>query len=482
MNDKDNQVKAKPSLLLQRNFPHQPTSGQYQFFQKMDDFFLVENQENTVFVLKGYAGTGKTSLISALVKVLPRMQMKSLLLAPTGRAAKVMGNYSGKSGFTIHKIIYRPKEAVPESGLGFELMKNYYKNTLFIVDEASMLADDGAGSLLRDLIHFVYQESSNRLIMVGDTAQLPPVGSQQSPALDKDYLIRNFRLKADGIELTEVMRQQLDSGILYNATLLRQEVLKEKPIIGFYTKGFKDFFKMTGERLEDGLRYAYDKYGIENTIIITRSNKMAVQYNQYIRRTIHFFEEEISAGDMLMIVKNNYTYMADSDKVNFLANGDFVEVAKIRSFEELYGLRFATLELRLIDYPDEPYFEAKVILDTLYSNTPALSTDQYRELYRQVAEDYADVANKGERMELIKKDPYLSALQIKFAYALTCHKSQGGQWDAVFVDQGYLTEEQVDKEYIRWLYTAMTRAKKEVFMVNFHSKFYLNGENPEIGD
>ncbi|SNS68107.1 exodeoxyribonuclease-5 [Belliella buryatensis] len=482
MDDKDKQVKVRPSILLQRNFPHEPTSGQMQFFLKMDQFFLNDQNTSTVFILRGYAGTGKTSLISALVKVLPRMQMKALLLAPTGRAAKVMGNYSGRSGFTIHKIIYRPKEAVPESGLGFELMKNYYKNTLFIVDEASMLADDGAGSLLRDLIQFVFQESTNRLLLVGDTAQLPPVGSQQSPALDKSYLIRNFRLQTDDIELTEVMRQQLDSGILYNATLLRQQVVKENPSIGFYTKGFKDFFKMTGERLEDGLRYAYQKYGVENTTIITRSNKMAVQYNQYIRQTIHFFEEEISAGDLLMIVKNNYTYMADSEKVNFLANGDFAEVAKIRSFEELYGLRFATLELRLIDYPEEPNFEAKVILDTLYSPTPALTTEQYRELYKQVAADYADVANKSERMELIKKDPYLSALQIKFAYALTCHKSQGGQWDAVFVDQGYLTEEQVDKEYVRWLYTAVTRAKKELFMVNFHPKFYLNGEKSELGN
>ncbi|MCH7409909.1 AAA family ATPase [Belliella sp. DSM 111904] len=480
MNNKDNQFRPKPSLLLHRNFPHEPTSGQRRFFDKMDFFFSWDSENPMAFVLRGYAGTGKTSLISALVKSLPKLNFKSLLLAPTGRAAKVMGNYSGRAGFTIHKIIYRPKENMSEFGSGFELSKNYYKDTLFIVDEASMLADDGAGSLLRDLIHFVYQESSNRLLLVGDTAQLPPVGSQQSPALDKEYLIRNFRIQADEIELTEVMRQQLNSGILYNATLLRQQVVLDKPRIGFYTKGFKDFFKMTGERLEDGLRYAYQKYGVESTTIITRSNKMAVQYNQYIRRTIHFFEEEISAGDLLMIVKNNYTYMADSEKVNFLANGDFAEVAKIRSFEEIYGLRFATLELRLIDYPEEPNFEAKVILDTLYTSSPSLEPEKYKELYRQVSEDYADVANKSERMELIKKDPYLSALQIKFAYALTCHKSQGGQWDAVFVDQGFLTEEQVDKEYMRWLYTAVTRAKKELFMVNFHAKFYINGENPEI--
>jgi exodeoxyribonuclease-5 len=473
---KDNQDTLKPSALLKRNFPFEPTSGQMDFFMHMDGFLTRKSAGSKAFLLRGYAGTGKTSLVSALVKTLPRIKLKSLLLAPTGRAAKVMGNYSNKAAFTIHKIIYKPKGEAGDLGQGFVLQKNYFKDTLFIVDEASMLSDDSTSgrSLLRDLIQFVFQESSNLLVLVGDIAQLPPVGSSSSPGLDKDYLIRNFRLEVDGVELKEVMRQQLASGILYNATQLRQTLSKESPAVEMVTSGFRDFFRMTGERLEDGLRYAYEKYGIENTTIITRSNKSAVQYNQYIRRTIHFYEDEIAAGDMLMIVKNNYVYMAESEKVNFLANGDFAEVVKIRSFEEMYGLRFATLELRLIDYPDEPYFEAKVVLDTLYSPHPALSPDQYRELYRQVSEDYADVANKTERMELIKKDSYLSALQVKFAYALTCHKAQGGQWDAVFVDQGYLTDDMVNQDYIRWLYTAMTRAKKELFMVNFHPKFYLN--------
>lgn len=476
MNGKDKEGGLKPSFLLAKNFPFEPTQGQKDFFQKMDSFLLQENAEGGAFILRGYAGTGKTSLISALVKILPRLKIKSMLLAPTGRAAKVMGNYSQKSAFTIHKIIYRPKDRGGDLGGGFELVKNYYKGTLFIVDEASMLADEvlNGRSLLRDLIHYVYQESSNMLMLVGDTAQLPPVGSNLSPALERDYLVRYFRLKVDAIELKEVMRQQLESGILFNATFLRNQLFSKTPEISFTVSGFKDFYKMTGERLEDGLRYAYNKFGLENTVIITRSNKNAVQYNQYIRRNIHFYDDEISAGDLLMIVKNNYTYMAESDKVNFIANGDFVEVVKIRSFEEMYGLRFATLELRLLDYPDEPYFEAKVIMDTLYSPHPSLSPEQYKELYRQVSEDYQDVANKAERMELIKKDPYLSALQVKFAYALTCHKSQGGQWDAVFVDQGYLTDEMVNVEYIRWLYTAVTRAKKELFMVNFHPKFYIS--------
>jgi exodeoxyribonuclease-5 len=326
---------------------------------------------------------------------------------------------------------------------------------------------------LGDLISFVFNGTDNRLILVGDTAQLPPVGSEFSPALDSGYLLRNFKLEADQIELTEVMRQKLESGILYNATNLRNQLLQETPQIKINTSLFRDIFKMTGEKLEDGLRYAYDKFGTENTTIVTRSNKSAVQYNQYIRRLIHSFDEEINTGDLLMIVKNNYIYMAESEKVNFLANGDMAEVMKIRSFEELYGFQFATLELRLLDYPDEPYFEAKVILNTLQSPSPSLTREEYRGLYNLVSEDYADVASKTERRELLRKDPYLNALQIKFAYALTCHKAQGGQWKAVFVDQGYLKEDQVDRDFTRWLYTAMTRATDELYLVNFSTSFFV---------
>jgi exodeoxyribonuclease-5 len=473
---KDNQPFPKPSLLIRRNFPHEATKGQEDFFHQMDAFLAPGFNRKATFLLRGYAGTGKTSVISALVKSLPKLNYRSLMLAPTGRAAKVMMAYSGKGGYTIHKIIYKPKGDMGSVGLGFELLKNYYKDTIFIVDEASMLADDGGSgaNLLMDLLQFVFQQDSNRLILIGDTAQLPPVGSKNSPALDKNYLIHHYSLDVLEAELAEVMRQQWDSGILYNATRLRNEVVKEKPVIAFHSKKFTDFYKMTGEKLEEGLRYAYKKFGVENTIIITRSNKIAVQYNQYIRRTLLFYEEEISAGDILMIVRNNYTYMADSDKVDFLANGDFAEIRKIRSFEEVYGLRFATVELKLIDYPEAPSFEAKIILDTLYSNSPALDADQSRDLFKFVSEDYADINSKKERMDYIRKDSYLNALQVKFAYALTCHKSQGGQWEAVFVDQGYLSEEQLDKEYIRWLYTAMTRATKELFMLNFNPNFYIN--------
>ncbi len=475
--DKSKKVFPKTSDLLLKNFPFNPTKGQSDFFEKMNIFFLKKTEEKPVFILKGYAGTGKTSLISALVRSLPRLDLRSLLLAPTGRAAKVMSNYSGKPAFTIHKIIYKPKGDPSTLGGGFVLQKNYFKDTVFLVDESSMLADEGgmSGNLLWDLITFVFSGSGNRLVLIGDSAQLPPVGSLYSPALDAGYLLRHFRLEADQIELSEVMRQKLESGILFNATILRKELDSEKPELKIQTYLFKDIFKMTSERLENGLRYAYGKFGTENTIVVTRSNKSAVQYNLYIRKSIHFFEDEINTGDLLMIVKNNYTYMAESEKVNFLANGDMVEVMKIRGFEEVYGLRFATLELRLLDYPEEPFFEAKVILDTLYSSGPSLTRDQYRNLYDQVAEDYADLANKTERMEMIRKDPYLNALQVKFAYALTCHKAQGGQWKAVFVDQGFLVEDQIDREFIRWLYTAITRSTDELFLVNFSPSFFYKG-------
>lgn len=472
---KDNQGIPKPSDLLGNFFPFAPTTGQAAFFQRMNAFLSKLPEEKPVFVLKGYAGTGKTSLVSALVKVLPKLDMRALLLAPTGRAAKVMSNYSSRGAYTIHKIIYKPKGDPGTMGGGFILQKNYYKDTVFIVDESSMLADDGgmSGNLLWDLIQFVFSGKDNRLLLIGDTAQLPPVGSEYSPALDAGYLLRHYRLEAEQIELTEVMRQKLESGILFNATGLRDQLLLQEPKVQIQTGAFRDIFKMTSEKLEDGLRYAYDKFGTEHTTIVTRSNKAAVQYNLYIRRVIHFYEDEINSGDLLMIVKNNYSYMAESEKVNFLANGDMAEVMKIRNFEEMYGLRFATLELRLLDYPEEPFFEAKVILDTLYSPSPSLTREQYRSLYDQVSADYADVANKVERMEFIRKDPYLTALQVKFAYALTCHKAQGGQWKAVFVDQGFLNEEQIDRDFVRWLYTAITRATEELFLVNFSPSFFV---------
>lgn len=465
---------AKPSEILRAKFPFEPTSGQEALFRLFDPFLLETDQYRPTLILRGYAGTGKTTIVSAVVKTLPFFNMKYVLMAPTGRAAKVMSAYAKRTAFTIHKKVFQ-QTAAPGGGLKFKRQNNYHKNTLFIVDEASMISDHqeyGKKGLLAELIDYVFSQEGNRLLLIGDVAQLPPVGVTESPALEKSYLGANFKTEVNSLEMTEVMRQEESSGILFNATALRKELGKEEFKIRFATSQFKDIFKMTGERLEDGLRYAYDKYGTEETAIICRSNKNSVQYNQYIRRAIQYREDEIEAGDLLMIVRNNYTFLPEDTVAGFIANGDFVEVMKIIRFEEYYGLRFGELSLRMVDYPDQEPFEAKVILDTLYSNDASLNDVAYKKLYDEVVEDYADIASKTERIKAIKKDPFLNALQIKFAYALTCHKSQGGQWSAVFVDQGYLTDEMVDREYIRWLYTAITRAKEELFLVNFNPKFF----------
>ncbi|MDQ3394013.1 MAG: AAA family ATPase [Bacteroidota bacterium] len=464
----------KPSAILIDKFPFSPTEGQKRLFLLFDNFLENDSAVHQTLLLKGFAGTGKTSVVGAIVKTLPFFNKRYCLLAPTGRAAKVMSQYTNKVAFTIHKIIYK-QVADNNSGFGFKRGKNYYKNTVFIVDEASMLSDraeGNRGSLLDDLVSFVFEDNSNKLILIGDTAQLPPIGQIDSPALDGNYIKRHFNLSVNECLLTEVMRQEEQSGILYNATLLRELLLKESAAIKFKVDGYKDVFRMTGEKLEDGLRYAYGKHGVDNTIIICRSNKSAVQYNQYIRRAIHFFEEEIDAGDIIMVVKNNYHYLPENAPAGFLANGDFAEVMKIVNLEEIYGFRFATVYLRLVDYPDQEVFEAKIMLDTLHTATPSMTDVEYRKLYELVSEDYSDLENVKEKAEMIKKDPYLNALQVKFAYALTCHKSQGGQWNAVFIDQGYLKEEMIGQEYIKWLYTAITRSTDVVFLVNFSGNFF----------
>ena len=426
-------------------------------------------------ILQGYAGTGKTSVVSALVKTLPLFNYKFLLLAPTGRAAKVLSAYTKKGAFTIHKIIYK-QVADPKSGqLKFRRVKNYNKNTVFVVDEASMLSEGnsfGENGLLKDLLAFVFEHDSNKLLLIGDTAQLPPVGQTFSPGLDRQHLQVITNKKVLFAELDEVMRQNESSGILKNATDLRKILAEDKLDIRLRTNGLEDIFQMSAERLADGLNYAYTKYGMHETIVVCRSNRDAVQYNKHIRDQLLFRSEEIEAGDILMIVRNNYFYVPDDAPSGFLANGDFVEISKVVSFEELYGLRFATLRLQLInDHESEP-FDAKVILDTLHTNSPALTQEQNKELYEAVLEDYTDITAKKELNEALRQDPYLNALQIKFAYAITCHKSQGGQWPVVFVDQGYLTEELINKEFIRWLYTAITRATKQLFLINFHKDFF----------
>ncbi len=469
------QYLAKPSEALQKKFPFDPTKGQLTLFKLLDDFILDKTSKKPTLVIKGYAGTGKTSVVTSLVQVLKYYNYKSLLLAPTGRAAKVMAHYASRKAFTIHKIIYKLKQ--DDEKLVFRKQKNYHKNTIFIVDEVSMVSDVaefGAKSVLADLMQYVFEEPSNKLILIGDNAQLPPVGQSESPALQLDKLVSDYKLSLNAVEFTEVMRQEQNSGILINATQLREKIRANKLEIFFETKRFKDIFKMQSQRMEDGLRYAYDKFGVENTTVICRSNKSAVQYNQYIRRTIHFYENELEAGDFLMIVRNNYAILPEDSQAGFLANGDFVEIMKVGLIEEIHGFRFATLNLRLVDYPEEPIFEAKVTLDTLYSNTTSLSSEENRKLYHAVLEDYTDLVNNKERLKALKNDPYLNAIQVKFAYALTCHKSQGGQWNAVFLDQGYLTEDMINKDYLRWLYTAITRATNELYLINFKPEFFVN--------
>lgn len=431
-------------------------------------------------ILQGFAGTGKTSVVSALVKTVPLFNLKFLLMAPTGRAAKVLSAYTNRTAFTIHKIIYK-QVADPKSGqLRFRRVKNYNKNTIFIIDEASMLSEAsefGNSGLLHDLVTFVFENTSNRLLLIGDTAQLPPVGQSYSAGLEKAYLEKITGKKVLFTCLNEVMRQNADSGILGNATGLRLSLDRENSDIRLNTSGLSDVFRMSADRLIDGLNYAYDKYGLDETIVICRSNRDAVLFNKHIREQLLFRTEEIEAGDKLMIVRNNYFYVPEDAPSGFLANGDFAEIMKIRSFEEMYGFRFADLELQLINGSDAQPFEAKVILDTIHSHSPALTTEQNRDLYNAVLEDYEDIADKKELKATIVNDPYLNALQVKFAYAITCHKSQGGQWNAVFVNQGYLTEERINKEFTRWLYTAVTRAKEELYLVNFHPRFFIQEQN-----
>jgi len=462
-----------PSQILRNKFPFDPTDSQLAFFKVFDEFWKDHKSSRPTLLVKGYAGTGKTTLVSVLVKVLPLFNFKYLLLAPTGRAAKVMASYTGRKAFTIHKIIYRQISTPDTASLEFKPQKSYHKDTVFIIDEVSMLADDlsETNQVLQDLIRFVFSHPGNKLILIGDRAQLPPVGQEISVGLDKHKLQSKYGLDVLDTEMTQVMRQKSDSGVLFNATRIREQLSRNENNFQFKLHGFNDIYRMSGERLEEGLRYAHQKYGSQNTIVICRSNKSAVRYNEFIRRMIFFYDNEIDAGDHLMIVRNNYFFLPEDSSAGFLANGDFVEIRKIITLKEMYSFRFATLELQMVDYPDQEAFEAKVFLETLHSDHSSLTPEQNKKLYQEVSVDYQDY-KPSERKKLLRQDPYLNALQIKFAYALTCHKSQGGQWDAVFVDQGFLKQDMVNSEYLRWLYTALTRSTSELFLVNFHSNFF----------
>ncbi|WP_461787726.1 ATP-dependent DNA helicase [Pedobacter sp.] len=473
---------TKASVIAQA-YPFTPTQQQLEFCEKVAEFLSKPNQD-ACFVLRGYAGTGKTTSVAALVKALPKFGLKSELLAPTGRAAKVMSNYTQKKALTIHKRIYRKKNAV-SLDMVFQLAPNLSKNTVFIVDEASMIADEwnsqSGTTFLGDLLEFVFQpapDGSDKncfLLFVGDTAQLPPVGSTDSPALNPEYLQSNFQLDVATVELTEVVRQEKKSGILANATMLRQLVNtydEEPEWPKFITKGFKDIFRMTGLKFVEGLEYAYGKYGLENTLVVCRSNKSANIYNNQIRSRLLYRDEELSGGDYIMVVRNNYFWLPDDNETAFIANGDMARIIRVRREEERYGFRFAEVQLELVDFPDVGAITCKVLLDTLQIESPNLPYEANKRLYEGLLLDYEHIVNRKERQLAIKQDPYYNALQIKFAYAVTCHKAQGGQWEAVFVDQGFLTEDMVDLDFMRWLYTAVTRAKKELFLVNFSKDLF----------
>jgi exodeoxyribonuclease V len=463
------------------HFPHSPTKGQAELVNMLAEFIGSSPHEKQVFVLKGYAGTGKTTIVSALVKTLPLLQIESVLLAPTGRAAKVLSSYSNTPAYTIHKKIYMPHTA-SNGSFTVRLLPNKHKNTLFIIDEASMIPGQsapgdvslfGMRNLLDDLVEYVFEGVNCRLLLIGDAAQLPPVGSILSPALDIKWLSLTYHMNIRNFELTEVVRQALESGILANATAIREKItLKDPALPFFHIINMPDVKRVEGYDLEDSLNINYSRYGTENVVVITRSNKRANIYNREIRNRILFREDELAAGDQLMVVRNNYFWLSPESKAGFVANGDIVEIKRIKKTESFYGFRFADVTLRMIDYPDEPEVDARLLLYTLTSETPALPMEENRRLFDEVMLDYADVPQRQKRMELLKSNPYFNALQVKYAYALTCHKTQGGQWDAVFIDHGYLADEQVDVEMTRWLYTAVTRASQVVYFVNFQDRFF----------
>jgi len=457
---------------IKTNFPYKPTFEQEKVVKILADF-LFSRKMDTLFLLKGYAGTGKTSLIGALVKTLDQLEQKCILLAPTGRAAKVFAHYAGHPAYTIHKKIYRQKSFSNEMD-NFSINDNLHQHTLFIVDEASMISNEGlsgsmfgTGRLLDDLIQYVYSGQGCRLMLIGDTAQLPPVGEEEGPALSVDAL-RGYGLEVFEGMLTEVVRQLHDSGILWNATELRRYIAEED----FFTlppirvEGFPDIRVIPGNELIETISESYDKAGMDETIVVCRSNKRANIYNKGIRNTILYREEELESGDLLMVAKNNYFWAEGSKEIDFIANGDIAEVRRVRREREMYGFRFADVTLRFPDYHDLE-LEATVLLDTLHTDSPALPKEMSDKLFYSVLEDYADITIKRERMKKMKSDPYYNALQVKYAYAVTCHKAQGGQWQRVFLDQGYMTEDMLSPDYFRWLYTAFTRATETLYLVNW---------------
>jgi len=468
------------SQIITSQFSVVPTSDQTLVVERLSEF-LIRFREPSLFVLKGYAGTGKTTVVGAFVRALSQFNLKSVLLAPTGRAAKVLAGYSAQQALTIHKKIYRT-QTDEFGGFRTRLNKNIHRNTIFIVDEASMIPDINLSSetsifavrsLLEDLVTFVHSGVNCKLILVGDTAQLPPVGLDMSPALELEFLKHTFDCEIFSEEMREVVRQTQDSGILYNATLLRIKLATDDFSLPLFdVNDYTDIKKIEGSELEDALNDASSKYSPEEIAIITRSNKRANLFNHEVRNRLLFREETLSGGDLMMALKNNYFWLPESSDIGFIANGDMLNIQRIRGFEEMYGFQFANVSLQLKDYPDEPNLDVKLLLDTINLESPALTYQDSMRLWNAVCKDYEHIPNKRKRFAEIKKNPYLNALQVKFAYALTAHKTQGGQWKAVFIDQGYFTDDMLNAEFLRWMYTAITRATETVYLVNFSDNFF----------
>lgn len=468
-----NSVELSSEIL--KSFGFAPTDDQNTAVSRFSDF-MFRAQSDTLMLMRGSAGTGKTSLAAAMVQTLVRLGQRVVLLAPTGRAAKVFSLNSGRPAHTIHRKIYR-QQAFSGIGTGFKLNDNLHKNTLFIVDEASMVNLSptlsqgegifGSGGLLDDLIKYVYQGDNCHLMLIGDKAQLPPVGEDESPALDA-MVLGGYGLTVFECDLNEVLRQSQDSGILYNATIIRQMITHDEmtQLPRIRLQGFADISIVNGNDLIDEMTTSYSRVGVDETMVITRSNKRCNIYNQGIRNRIFEYEEELSSGDRIMIVKNNYK--ASVGEGGFIANGDIAIVQRVRNSMELYGLRFADVQLRFPDY-DNAEIQVKALKDSLSSESPSLTREQQEQLFQGVYDDYFDKHTKAEKMRAVREDDFYNALQIKYAYAITCHKAQGGQWSHIYLDQGYMTDDMLTPDYIHWLYTAFTRATEHLYLVNWPS-------------
>lgn len=465
--------------ILKEKFSFEPTPSQEKGFEKIAHF-IFEAPGDSLLLIKGYAGTGKTTLIGHLVQQLAQIRRKSVLMAPTGRAAKVLSAYAKKNALTIHKKIYFPKADSGGAGIQFTLKENKHTNTVFIVDESSMIGDDRQqsklfenGSLLHDLVHYVYGGENCKLIFVGDTAQLPPVNLGLSPALDEEELATQFNAAIYSVTLEDVVRQQSESGILFNATQIRKRlVIDQFDGFKFHLDGFKDMNRIVeGNEFLELLENALQTDGTDETVLIVRSNKRANLYNKSIRERILFLESDLSVGDQLMVVKNNYFWLGADSQPGFIANGDVICIKRINKYVDRYDMKFAEVHVQMVDYPEEPSFDTVLLLDTLHSETANLGYEQAQLLYQKVSQDHAHEKSKYKRFLKVKNDPYFNALQVKYSYAITCHKSQGGQWKNVFVEQPYLPDGP-DKDYFRWLYTAITRAKERLFLIGFGKEYF----------